>query len=53
MCVPRSQKLMQACRVSPPPPGTLGVDSLGLALDAAADAVRSVRTGPPPLESMI
>ena len=47
ICVPRSQKPMQACRVSPPPPGVLGADSLGLALEAAADAVRSVRAGPP------
>lgn len=44
---------MQACSVSPPPPGVLGADSLGLALEAADDAVRSVLTGPPPLESMI
>ena len=52
MCVPRSQKSMQACRVSPPPPGTLGADSLGLALEAADDAVRSVRAGPP-LDSIV
>jgi hypothetical protein len=52
ICVPRSQKPMQACRVSPPPPGTLGADSLGLALAAAADAVRSVRAGPP-LDSIV
>ena len=51
--VPLSQKPMQACSVSPPPPGVLGADSLGLALGAADDAVRSVLTGPPPLESMI
>ena len=51
--VPLSQKPMQACSVSPPPPGVLGADSLGLALEAADDAVRSVLTGPPPLESMI
>ena len=43
---------MQACSVSPPPPGVLGADSLGLALDAADDAVRSVRAGPP-LDSVI
>jgi hypothetical protein len=42
---------MQACSVSPPPPGVLGVDSLGLALEAADDAARSVRAGPP-LDSM-
>jgi hypothetical protein len=52
ICVPRSQKPMQACRVSPPPPGTLGADSLGLALEAADDAVRSVRAGPP-LDSIV
>ena len=51
MCVPRSQKPMQACSVSPPPPGVLGADSLGLVLEAADDAVRSVRAGPP-LDSM-
>jgi hypothetical protein len=43
---------MQACRVSPPPPGTLGADSLGLALETTDDAVRSVRAGPP-LDSIV
>jgi hypothetical protein len=43
---------MQACSVSPPPPGVLGADSLGLALEAADDAVRSVRAGPP-LDSIV
>jgi hypothetical protein len=43
---------MQACRVSPPPPGALGADSLGLALEAVDDAVRSVRAGPP-LDSIV
>jgi len=43
---------MQACRVSPPPPGALGADWLGLALEAVDAAVRSVRAGPP-LDSIV
>ena len=35
MCVARSQKPMQSCKVLPPPPGGLGADSLGLLVDPA------------------
>ena len=50
MWVPLSQKPMQACKVSPPPPGVLGADSLGLAPDNAAEPT-PVREPPPPLDS--
>ena len=33
MCVPASQKPMHASSVSPPPPGALGANSLGLAVE--------------------
>ena len=52
MCVPASQKPMHAAIVSPPP-GVLGADSLGLALVADDEGTVSVRTGLPPLDSMI
>jgi hypothetical protein len=37
MWVPASQKPMQASKLSPPPPGMLGADSLGLLLPGAGD----------------
>jgi hypothetical protein len=45
MCVPASQKPMHASKVSPPPPGVLGADWLGLG-PVAIDPV--VREDPPP-----
>jgi hypothetical protein len=50
---------MQACSVSPPPPGALGADSLGLALEAGkadavdVDAVAVSVLAVPPLDSMM
>lgn len=61
ICVPLSQNPMQACSVSPPPPGVLGADSLGLALDAVGEATVPAADVPvvdapgaelPPLDSM-
>lgn len=55
MCVPLSQNPMHAASVSPPPPGALGADSLGLGPDVADVVEEDVVdvTVPPPLESMI
>jgi hypothetical protein len=55
MCVPASQKLMQACTVSPPPPGALGADWLGLIPEVVEEAAvdEDVVVALPPLESMI
>jgi hypothetical protein len=54
MCVPRSQKLMQSAIVSPPPPGWLGADSLGLGPEEVGVGDVADRSTPdaPPLDSV-
>src|SRR6185503_971323 len=47
MCVPASQKPMQAATPGAPPPGALGADSLGLTLRAAPPPPGKVVTVPP------
>jgi hypothetical protein len=50
MWVARSQKPMQSARVLPPPPGALGVDSLGLVDAVLVDRVPPGETTDPPEE---
>ena len=48
MCVPESQKPMQSLNVSPPPPGVLGADRLGLTLVTPMGAIVAAEPPPPP-----
>jgi hypothetical protein len=52
MCVPESQKPMQSWNVSPPPPGVLGADRLGLTLVAPIGAIVAGEP-PPPLPGKV
>jgi len=47
ICVAASQKPMQASSDLPPPPGLLGVDSLGLLEDVPGDSARFGAEPPP------
>jgi hypothetical protein len=53
MCVSESQNPMQSARDSPPPPGALGAESLGLAENEAPGDSAMFGCTTPPLENCV